>query len=112
MLQRAPKLAVQQLLEAALRAQARACPGRPVLREGAPESSGRQELRPGEKEQKVELAFTPTPAQVMLVPCIWDRWSAPGKRSILSFAAITDEPPPEAGRWPRSVPYSDKAKER
>ena len=54
-----------------------------------------RELRPGEKEQKVELAFTPTPAQVMLVPCIWDRWSAPGKRSILSFAAITDEPPPE-----------------
>lgn len=54
-----------------------------------------REPRPGEKEQKVELAFTPTPQQVMLVPCLWDRWSAPGRPDLLSFAAITDEPPPE-----------------
>lgn len=54
-----------------------------------------RELRPGEREQKVELVFSPTPRQLMLVPVIWDRWSAPGKRSFLSFAAITDEPPPE-----------------
>ncbi|WP_425952932.1 SOS response-associated peptidase family protein [Ralstonia pseudosolanacearum] len=51
--------------------------------------------RPGEKEQKVELVFSPRPRQLMLVPCIWDRWTAPGKKDLLSFAAITDEPPPE-----------------
>ena len=27
--------------------------------------------------------------------CPWSRWSAPGKPDLLSFAAITNEPPPE-----------------
>jgi len=31
----------------------------------------------------------------MLVACLWSRWSAPGEEDLLSFAAITDEPPPE-----------------
>jgi putative SOS response-associated peptidase YedK len=31
----------------------------------------------------------------MLVACLWSRWSAPGEPELLSFAAITDEPPPE-----------------
>jgi putative SOS response-associated peptidase YedK len=31
----------------------------------------------------------------MLVACLWDRWQAPGQSDLLSFTAITDEPPPE-----------------
>jgi putative SOS response-associated peptidase YedK len=31
----------------------------------------------------------------MLVACLWSRWTAPGEPELLSFAAITDEPPPE-----------------
>jgi putative SOS response-associated peptidase YedK len=31
----------------------------------------------------------------MWVACLWSRWSAPGESDLLSFAAITDEPPPE-----------------
>jgi putative SOS response-associated peptidase YedK len=26
---------------------------------------------------------------------LWSRWTAPGEPDLLSFAAITDEPPPE-----------------
>jgi putative SOS response-associated peptidase YedK len=31
----------------------------------------------------------------MLVACLWSRWTAPGQHDLLSFAAITDEPPAE-----------------
>jgi putative SOS response-associated peptidase YedK len=31
----------------------------------------------------------------MLVACLWSRWTAQGEPDLLSFAAITDEPPPE-----------------
>jgi putative SOS response-associated peptidase YedK len=31
----------------------------------------------------------------MLVACLWSRWTAPGEPELLSFAAITDEPPAE-----------------
>ena len=43
----------------------------------------------------VVLEFRPKPTQDMLVACLWSRWSAPGEPDLLSFAAITDEPPPE-----------------
>jgi putative SOS response-associated peptidase YedK len=43
----------------------------------------------------VVLEFRPQPAQAMLVACLWSRWSAPGEPDLLSFAAITDEPPNE-----------------
>ncbi len=43
----------------------------------------------------VVLEFRPRPAQQMLVACLWSRWQAPGQPDLLSFAAITDEPPPE-----------------
>ena len=46
-------------------------------------------------DQNVVLEFNPRPAQDMLVACLWARWAAPGKPDLLSFAAITDEPPPE-----------------
>jgi putative SOS response-associated peptidase YedK len=43
----------------------------------------------------VVLEFRPKPTQDMLVACLWSRWSAAGEADLLSFAAITDEPPPE-----------------
>jgi Uncharacterized conserved protein len=54
-----------------------------------------RELAEGELEENVVLEFKPQPAQDMLVACLWSHWQAPGKPDLLSFAAITDEPPPE-----------------
>ncbi|ANB73646.1 hypothetical protein AYM40_15735 [Paraburkholderia phytofirmans OLGA172] len=54
-----------------------------------------RELSEGEKDENVVLEFKPNPAHDMLVACLWSRWSAPGEPDLLSFAAITDEPPPE-----------------
>ncbi|BAL95152.1 SOS response-associated peptidase family protein [Rubrivivax gelatinosus] len=54
-----------------------------------------RELAEGEKPTNVVLEFRPQPVQDMLVACLWSRWSAPGEPELLSFAAITDEPPPE-----------------
>jgi putative SOS response-associated peptidase YedK len=51
-------------------------------------------LAEGEKVENVVLEFRPS-RQQMLVACLWSRWSAPGEQDLLSFAAITDEPPPE-----------------
>ncbi len=31
----------------------------------------------------------------MPLACLWDRWSKEGEPDLYSFAAITDEPPPE-----------------
>jgi putative SOS response-associated peptidase YedK len=31
----------------------------------------------------------------MLIACLWSRWSGKDEPDLLSFAAITDEPPPE-----------------
>lgn len=31
----------------------------------------------------------------MLIACLWSRWAAPGEPDLLSFAAITSDPPPE-----------------
>jgi len=45
--------------------------------------------------KKVVLEFRPRPEQDMLVACLWSHWSAPGQPDLLSFAAITDDPPPE-----------------
>jgi len=54
-----------------------------------------RELAPGEKEENIILEFRPRPAQDMLIACLWSRWQAPGEPDLLSFAAITDEPPVE-----------------
>jgi len=55
-----------------------------------------RELVPGEKEQNVVLEFRPRPRQEMLVACLWSRWQGGGSEDdLLSFAAITDEPPAE-----------------
>ena len=52
-------------------------------------------LGPGEAESNVVLHFNPQAGKPMLLACLWDRWQAPGKPDLLSFTAITDEPPPE-----------------
>ena len=51
-------------------------------------------LAPGEKEENVILEFRPRPQQDMLVACLWSHWKQ-GDDELLSFAAITDEPPAE-----------------
>ena len=48
--------------------------------------------------KNVVLEFRPEPRQDMLVACLWSRWEGPRETDVsdlLSFAAITDEPPPE-----------------
>jgi len=54
-----------------------------------------RELAEGEAVSNLVLEFRPRPAHEMLVACLWSRWTAPGQPDLLSFAAITDEPPPE-----------------
>ena len=54
-----------------------------------------RELRPGEKPQNQILHFNPNSPEPMLVACMWDHWESPGQPDLYSFAAITDEPPPE-----------------
>ena len=45
--------------------------------------------------KNVVLEFKPRTGEDMLVACLWSRWTAPGEPDLLSFAAITDEPPAE-----------------
>jgi putative SOS response-associated peptidase YedK len=54
-----------------------------------------RELQAGEAPENLILKFEPRGGGEMLVACLWSRWSAPGEPDLLSFAAITDEPPPE-----------------
>lgn len=52
-------------------------------------------LREGEAEENVVLEFRPEPRHDMLVACLWSHWTGKDAPDLLSFAAITDEPPPE-----------------
>lgn len=54
-----------------------------------------RELRDGESAENVVLEFRPRPEQEMLVACLWSEWKGNGEPDLLSFAAITDEPPAE-----------------
>jgi putative SOS response-associated peptidase YedK len=45
--------------------------------------------------RNVVLEFEPRTGEDMLVACLWSRWVGPDGEALLSFAAITDEPPPE-----------------
>lgn len=49
------------------------------------------------RPHNVVLEFQPDPPQDMLVACLWSRWTDPAgiEPDLLSFAAITDEPPAE-----------------
>jgi putative SOS response-associated peptidase YedK len=53
-----------------------------------------RELGTGENEENVILEFRPRPTQEMLVACLWSHRQE-GEESLLSFAAITDDPPAE-----------------
>lgn len=55
-----------------------------------------RELRPGEKETNTRLEFAPRGLSLMVVACLWSEWTGPEMpEGLLSFAAITDEPPEE-----------------
>ena len=54
-----------------------------------------RELAEGEAVQNLVLEFRPRPTQDMLVACLWSKWTGTGEPDLLSFAAITDEPPEE-----------------
>lgn len=45
--------------------------------------------------QNVVLRFDPKPPQHMQIACLWTRTEIPGSDDLWSFAAITDDPPPE-----------------
>jgi putative SOS response-associated peptidase YedK len=52
-------------------------------------------LAPGEEPENLILKFEPQPRQDMLVACIWSKWTGADGEELLSFAVITDDPPPE-----------------
>ncbi|MBM3343815.1 MAG: SOS response-associated peptidase [Betaproteobacteria bacterium] len=54
-----------------------------------------RELVPGEKAENVILEFKPNPPHTMYAACLWSHWTGNGEPALDSFAAITDEPPPE-----------------
>lgn len=54
-----------------------------------------RELAEGEKPENMVLRFDPAGGVLMLVACLWSRWVGADGEELLSFAAITDEPPPE-----------------
>lgn len=54
-----------------------------------------RELRPDEAEENLVLHFNPNPARTMTVACLWSHWQNSTEPDLYSFAAITDEPPPE-----------------
>jgi putative SOS response-associated peptidase YedK len=57
-----------------------------------------RELQPGEKEENVVLEFRPQPRQDMLIACLYSHWTplvGAAEGDLWSFAAVTDEPPPE-----------------
>ena len=45
--------------------------------------------------KNVILHFTPRPAHRMLIACLYAQWDNPQEGELLSFAAITDDPPEE-----------------
>ena len=55
---------------------------------------GRERVE-NEKAENVVLEFKPETGEDMLVACLWSRWVGPSGEELLSFAAITDDPPME-----------------
>lgn len=54
-----------------------------------------REMAEGEQPENLVLRFDPAGSVPMLVACLWSRWVGADGEELLSFAAITDEPPPE-----------------
>ncbi len=72
----------------------------------------KRDLRDGEQEENVILHFNPKPAFQMKVACLWSHWAQEGMNYLESFAAITDEPPPEisaAGHDRCIIPLTESA---
>jgi putative SOS response-associated peptidase YedK len=55
----------------------------------------KRELASAEKPENRVLHFNPQPPQEMLVACLWSHWTHTTDPDLYSFAAVTDEPPPE-----------------
>jgi putative SOS response-associated peptidase YedK len=55
----------------------------------------KRELAPGEREANIVLNFNPNTGVPMSVACLWSHWTHAREPDLDSFAAITDEPPPE-----------------
>ncbi|HEY6641067.1 SOS response-associated peptidase family protein [Povalibacter sp.] len=45
--------------------------------------------------KNVVLHFNPQPRDRMLVACLYSEWTSPSEGEMVSFAAVTDDPPPE-----------------
>ena len=54
-----------------------------------------RELAPGEEVEDVILKFAPGNGQLMQLACLWSHWRGKDEPDLLSFALVTDEPPPE-----------------
>ncbi len=52
-------------------------------------------LAEGEQPENLVLRFDPAGGVPILVVCLWSRWVGANGEELLSFAAITDERPPE-----------------
>ena len=52
-------------------------------------------LAPGERESNVVLHFNPNSGEPMTIACVWSHWTHQTEPALWSFAAITDDPPPE-----------------
>lgn len=53
-------------------------------------------LAPGEKEQNIEIVFSPEPQQEMLLACLYRYVESEGDEGgYYTFAAVTRDPPPE-----------------
>ena len=55
----------------------------------------KRELAAGERATNVVLHFNPNSGEPMTIACLWSHWTGDGEPELDSFAAITDEPPPE-----------------
>ncbi len=54
-----------------------------------------ERIGPDGKPYSQVLEFTPADGQELLIACLWSRWTGADGEELLSFAAITDDPPPE-----------------
>lgn len=73
-----------------------------------------RELAEGEKSRNLIVHFNPKPQAAMRVACLWAHIDRPGRIALESFAAITDEPPPEvsaAGHDRILIPLNEDALE-
>lgn len=65
----------------------------------------------GPAGEKIVLEFRTDPPQTLLVACLWSHWTKPGEKDLLSFAIITNDPPPdilEAGHDRCPVPIKQE----